>query len=263
MIDKKFKELYSEIGLIDEKGKILTLHSTCKYCNNCWQDIEDRKPGNDGFWTITKPWVGKNYEKLKLLVVGINMNEYGSYDGAVNLVEQAKKEYELGYTKNFVSETYKGTFLFHRMTSYVNAIIEKESIYTPNWINSFPSKQDLIKSFDLFAYTNQIKCSPVGEKSKPTYQMWENCGNYILKNEINLLKPNKILVLGDSDNFSYLNNKVLDDTIHLKWKGNVGIGNGYVNKNPIDIIVVPHPASFGGNSYEIMNDINCVINNRC
>ena len=93
--------------------------------------------------------------------------------------------------------------------------------------------------------------------------MWEHCGNYILKNEIELLQPNKILVLGNSDNFNYLNYKVLDKVISLKWKGKVGIGNGYVNKKPVELIVVPHPASFGGNSSEIMNDLNCVINNRC
>ena len=78
--NKQFKNLYTKLGLINSNGVIITLHSDCPFSNKCWKDIQDRKPANDGFWTITRPWVGKNYNKLKLLVLGINMNEYGSYD---------------------------------------------------------------------------------------------------------------------------------------------------------------------------------------
>jgi hypothetical protein len=264
-MDQQFKNLYEKLGLIKSDGTMITLHSDCPFSDKCWKNIQDRKPVKEGkFWTITRPWVGENYEDFRLLVVGINMNEYGCYDCAIELVNQAKKEYEEGYTKNFMTETYSGTFLFHRMASYVNALIEKEGIYKPNWGNDgFPSKQDLIKSFDFFAFTNHIKCSPIEENSKPTYEMWENCGRFILKNEINVLEPSKILVLGKEENFYYFNQKVLDEPISLEWKGNIGLGKGHINNKQVEIIVVPHPASFGGNSHEIMKELNCVINNRC
>lgn len=263
MTDRKFKKLYSELGLIDNNGKMLTLHSDCPNCNNCWQNIQDRKPGNDGFWTITRPWIGEKYSDLKLLVIGVNMNEYGSYDGAINLLNQTKIEIGQGKRKMFISDTYPGTFLFHRMGSYVTAFAEKAKLLKPIWIKNYPLPTDIVSALEYISYTNQIKCSPIGEKSKPTYQMWEHCGNYILKKEIELLQPNKILVLGNSDNLNSLNQKVLDKVISLKWKGKIGVGNGFVNEKLIEIIVVPHPASFGGNSSEIMNDLNCVINNRC
>jgi len=263
MTDENFKKMYSTLGLIDNNGAILTLHSDCPKCNSCWKNIQERKPGNDGFWTVTRPWVGKKYSELKLLVIGINMNEYGSYEGAINLIDWTKEEIGSGKIKMFVSDTYKGTFLFHRMGSYITAFVEKANLLNRTWKGHYPIPNDIVYSLDYISYTNHIKCSPIGKKSKPTAQMWENCGKYILQKEIELLEPNKILVLGNSDNFYYLNENVLDNKISLKWKGKVGIGNGFVNNKKVEITVVPHPASFGGNSSEIMNDLNCVINNRC
>ena len=261
--DESFKKLYFELGLIDNNGEMLTLHSDCPNCDYCWQKIQGRKPGNNGFWTATRPWIGKKYSDLQLLVIAINMNEYGSYDGAINLIEQAKDEIRRGIIKTFVSETYSGTFLFHRMGSYVTSFATRYGLFKPTWIGDYPSPPDIVSAFEFISYTNQIKCSPTGEKSKPSYQMWERCGNFILKPEIELLNPKRLLVLGNSDNIDYLNQKVLDTEITLKWKGKIGIGNGYINTKPIEIFVVPHPASFGGNSPEIMNDLNCVLNNRC
>jgi len=191
------------------------------------------------------------------------MNEYGSYDGAINLINKTKVEIEQGKRKMFVSDTYPGTFLFHRMGSYVTAFVENASLLKPTWNNNYPLPSDIVAALDFISYTNQIKCSPVGKKSKPTYQMWERCGDFILKQEIELLKPNKILVLGNSDNFNFLNQKVLDKMTTLKLKGKIGVGNGIINEKMVDIFVVPHPASFGGNSAKIMNDLNCVLNNRC
>lgn len=263
MKDKEFKKVYSELKLSDNNGTMLTLHSDCPNCNNCWKNIQDKKPRDDGFWTVTRPWVGKKYNELKLLVIGVNMNEYGSYDGAINLINWTKEEIGRGKIKMFVSETYSGTFLFHRMGSYITAFVENNKLLKPTWKTHYPNSDDIIASLDYISYTNHIKCSPVGEKSKPTSQMWENCGKFILRKEVEVLEPNKILVLGISDNFDYLNKNILDNKISLKWKGKIGIGNGFVNNKKIEITVVPHPASFGGNSSKIMNDLNCVINNRC
>jgi len=257
---ERFKKLYSELGLIDNDGEMLTLHSDCQNFSYCWQNIQNRKPENDGFWTITRPWIGQKYSELELLVIAINMNEYGSYEGAINLIEQTKVEIEQGRRKMFVSDTYSGTFLFHRMGSYVTAFAEKAELLKPTWIEDYPSPPDIVSALEFISYTNHVKCSPTGEKSKPSYQMWERCGNFILKPEIELLSPKRLLVLGNSDNFYYLNHNVLDTEIALKWQGKIGIGNGYINKKSIEIFVVPHPASFGGNSSEIMNDLNQVLN---
>lgn len=269
MEDNKLRKIYSLLGLTDNDGKFLTLHSDCPNSEYCWKYAKERKPKDDGFWTVTRPWIGARYSELRLLAIGINMNQYGSYEGAINLINQTKIEIKQGKRKMFVTNEYSGTFFFHRMGSYITAFVENALLITPTWKNNYPLPEDIVSSFDFISYTNHIKCSPKNDKSKPsdkskpTYQMWEKCGNFILKQEIELLKPSKILILGNADNFRFFNQNVLDNKIHLERKGKVEIGNGYVNKKPIEIFVVPHPASFGGNSYKIMNDLNCVINNRC
>jgi hypothetical protein len=262
MKDMEFKKIYAELNLSDKNGTMLPLHNSCPNCNICWQNIQDRKPANDAFWTITRPWVGKKYDELKIMVIAINMNEYGSYDGAINLINWTKEEIGRGKIKMFVSETYPGTFLFHRMGSYITAFVENANLINPTWQGDYPSSNDIVSSLDYISYTNHIKCSPVGEKSKPSFQMWDNCGNYILKKEIEILEPHKILVLGNSDNFNYFNANVLDNKISLEWQGKVGTGNGFVNNKEVEITVVPHPASFGGNSSQIMKDLNFAINKR-
>ena len=144
--DNDFKKIYSELGLVDDNGAMLTLHSDCPNCNSCWQKIQDRKPRNDGFWTITRPWVGKKYNDLKLLVIGVNMNEYGSYDGAINLINWTKKEIGQGKIKMFVSKTYSGTFLFHRMGSYITAFAERAKLIKPTWIKNYPLPDDIVSA---------------------------------------------------------------------------------------------------------------------
>jgi len=56
--DKQFKNLFTKLGLINSNVTIITLHPDFPFSNKCWKDIQDRKPENDGFWTITRPWVG-------------------------------------------------------------------------------------------------------------------------------------------------------------------------------------------------------------
>lgn len=260
-MEEKFIKLYSDIELIGENKEIKTLHSNCPNCNICWSDIESKKPGDDGFWTISKPWIGKNYSKLRLLAIGINMNEYGSYDGLNKLINWSKEQILEGKRKMFVTANYSGTFLFHRLGCYSTAFAEAASLLQSDWKNSCPLPRDIDLAFDLIAYTNQIKCSPVGDKSKPSYQMWENCGKFIFRKEIKVLNPNKILILGTSDNLHYFNKYVLDSEININWNGNVGTGIGFVNKKEIKIYVLPHTSSFGGNSLSLIDELRAELNN--
>lgn len=41
MEDLKFKQLYSELGLINSNERNLTLHSDCLNSSICWEKIED------------------------------------------------------------------------------------------------------------------------------------------------------------------------------------------------------------------------------
>ena len=256
MNDEIFKRLYKKLNLIDKNGKILPLHKKCPNCEKCWENAKDRMPKKShDFWTITRPWIGKNYEQTKLLVIGENMNEYGSYDGAINLVNWAREDIKKGRIKTLKKPSYSGTFLFHRLASYSTAILSKEDDYQYANFDVWPSAIDNNKSFDYLSYTNQIKCSPIGQKSEQPQQMWDNCGDYILKHEIEILKPKSILILGTSDNYKYFNSFIPDESINIDWERNIGTGFANIKGRQTKIYVVPHPASFGGNKKQIMTDI--------
>ncbi len=262
-IDHDFKKTYSDLNLAGENGEWLPLHNSCPFCDSCWKHIQSRKPANNGFYTITRPWVGENYNNLKLLVIAINMNEYGGYEGAIKLMNTAKAEIDRGKIKMFVKKSYPGTFLFHRMGCYATAFVEKENLIMPTWKGHCPLPKDIVSSLDYISYTNHIKCSPIGEKSQPSVQMWRNCGKFILKKEIEILQPNKILILGNSDNYVYLKQNVFDEMTSLAFKGKIGICNGLFKNREIEITVVPHPASRGGNELKIIDDLRNVLNNGC
>ena len=90
--------------------------------------------------------------------------------------------------------------------------IEKNNLLDCKWDGDYPSKEEICKAYDYIAISNAIKCSPCDNKrSRPTYSMWDNCPSYILKQEIEILKPKTILVLGVQDNFNCLIYKLPDE----------------------------------------------------
>lgn len=245
------------------------LEKKCKFSRECWTGIEDRMQnddveGDDGeehFSHLYIPWIGSKYDVIKLLVIGINMNNYGGYRAEEYLAEGATKEILEGHRKiRFGNPDYAGTFYWHRIPAYVVLFLEKEKLLTAKWEeDDFPSNEDVSLAFKYFAITNQIKCSPIGNRSKPTYQMWGNCGNFILREEIKIIKPHKILICG-KDNFDYFNKNVLDKPCNLKQYNLAYKGFGEINSQLIEIYKVPHPTSFGGNSVEIMYSLKNAIN---
>lgn len=263
--DQAFKKVYSELNLADENGEWLNLPTRCPFAESCWEKIPHRKSASDSFWTITRPWVGKNYNKLRLLVIAINMNEYGGYDGAIKLINKAKAEIDGEKRKRikvFISKTYSGTFLFHRMGCYATAFAETEKLMEPKWKGQCPLPKDVVDSFDYISYTNHIKCSPLGDKSKPSHQMWNNCGKFILIKEIEILQPNKILIIGNSTNYDYLKKNVFSEMTSLTLKGRVSICKGLFRNREIEITIVPHTASRGGSAKKIIDDLRSVLNNK-
>ena len=260
-----FDEMYSSLGILN-----VPLEKKCKFCYDCWQGAEDRmwhddfegEDDEEHCSHIYLPWIGNKYDELKLLILGINMNEYGGYYAESSLVGGAIRELSMGRRKiNFNNPNYGGTFFWHRVPAYAVLFAELLAKIEATWCNDgFPSKEDLVKVFDYISITNQIKCSPIGKKSEPTYQMWEKCGNFILKEEIRILDPSYILICGNNSNAGFFNNKVLDKPIEdLKSFGYAQSGIGLLDGKAIQICIVPHPTSYGGNNSEILFSLKGAI----
>lgn len=259
----KLEKLYSSLGVFN-----VPLETKCKHCKSCWNGIENRM-WQDGTGHIYSPWIGDLYDQFKMLVIGINMNGHGGYNAEAGLAQYSKEAILQGKRKiNFDNDPadYAGTFYWHRIPAYIAAFLENANIIKTIWgKDGFPLKEDISKAFDYFSITNSVKCSPRSlsgipkDKSKPTYSMWENCISFILKEEIKILKPEKILICGNSDNAFYFNQKILDSPCEFKKHENVQKGFGTIDGRNLEIYIVPHPTSFGGNSAEIMYSLRKIL----
>jgi hypothetical protein len=252
----RFNELYKSLSIMNENNEGLPLISSCTKSDHCWKKALNRSTN----YSIYYPWIGAQYKEFKILVIGENMNDYGDINAAYNLIEKAKIDIKQHKRKLFISKTYKGTLLFHRIGCYVASFIKSNDLNTAILKNKYPASINVAESFDYIAYTNHVKCSPKREKSEQTNEMWENCGTHILKDEIRILNPEIILILGTSDNFNNISTKVFDKNIKLSVAGKCKFGEGFLDGKLIKIYVLPHPSSRGGASYEIIKEFYSLIN---
>jgi hypothetical protein len=205
--DDDFRALYRRLQLMDDKRPEMRLHDLCPLNEVCWRGARDRLPPKDQDWNeVSRPWIGGHYESLRLLFLAINMNGSGGFFEATGLVLAARDEILTGRTRvrfGHDYQKYPGTMLYHRMGVYASAFVETAKFrdeIPPE--QSWPSYQNVAEAFEFMAYTNQVKCSPHDDqnsknsRSEPTGAMWENCGKYVLAEELRLLNPRVIVVLG-------------------------------------------------------------------
>lgn len=260
-MNDQFVALYRNLNLISQAGKGLPIHRACSNAEKCWKDVSERfPPDDDGISHICKPWIGPEYNKLRLVAIGENLNEYGGMDALIELTEEAKELIAAGYRRvrfHAAFDEYPGSFLWHRLGCYSAAIGEFSGALHPTWeTDGYPSAESVSNAFDFIAFVEHIKCSPTGNKSKPTTTMWENCGRHILRNELLELQPTQVLVLGASNNSWYLSEHVFDS----KWTEKKEFGSvirvrGILGGVATLVWVVPHPTSYGGNSKSILEDL--------
>lgn len=256
IFDREFRTLYKNLGLLSTASNIKSLHRDCINCSICWSNIESDRfpPENDEAYTVSRPFVGQYYKQNRLAILGINLNEYGGYDAYYKLLDKAKKQLSMGKKKLFRSNSYSGSIVYHRMMTYASIILNDQHQ---------PSGEDLSNNIDNIAFLNHIQCSPIGEKSKPSEQMWENCGSHILRKELAILRPEDLLVLGTTDNLTNTLN-ILTDVANTYHSKEIRIYEASLSSSKIRVIAICHPTSRGGSSrrlysqlHEILKDINC------
>jgi hypothetical protein len=253
-------KMYEKRGVYSSVGA-LPLCETCENNELCWNGIEGRKPTSvqNLHWShVSLPWIGHKYNIFRMVVLGINPYEAGGIDFYPNLIPLAKEEMSQGKIKvNFGHEGYKGTVLWHRIGIYASQIILK--FVNDDDVYRFPELSH-IDAYDWISFTNHIKCSPVGDRSEPSQAMWENCHS-ILKDELYMLTPKILLVLGSGDNIYYLLKNVLEETpILIEGTKYARIYQGIINGKQIVIINVPHPAAPGlGASKQISKDLDEIL----
>ncbi len=260
-----FIDLYKKLNLISSNGRDYPLRQTCSNRKACWKDANKRFPPRKNDWcTISQPWKGTKYDELGLVAIGENLNEYGGRDALIELTDEAQELIQDGYRRirfHATYDQYPGSFLWHRLGCYSVVIGEYLGIISPKWgIDGYPAPEYVATAFDWIAFTEHVKCSPKRDMGRPTSTMWKHCGAHILREELKILKPKHVLVLGQSNNAWFLSEHVLDS----RWKnekkiGAVTLAKGDLHGKPVFVWVVPHPQSYGGAAKSILDDLKTAI----
>ena len=235
----------------------VALQDSCKCCDLCWKGIEWSKWTNESMkefeeWEnpseISLPYIGENYTEARVLILGLNLNRYGGEDALKNLVQWSKDELSKGRRKvKFEKQEYNGTIYWHRLASYATLFMEDTGRIEKKRWNNFPANEDIIKALDFIAITNAVKCSPNRYRSVPTEAMKINCTDYILKQEIEILNPKKILILG-IDTLKVFKRNVIDEVLEEEEENKVTKGVGIIGDNKVEFYAVFHPAYPRGGS---------------
>lgn len=252
-LNSQLKELYLKLGLYIEP-----LHLKCINSDTCWYDVstENICGNNEEESQLYRPYIGEDYQIGRVLAIGINMHKYGGYNAENILAEKAKNEIRKGKKRTFAKKGYRGSLVWHRMLSYSSFILREVGVFEIPEKRPYPKKIELTKAFDYISITNSIKCCPWHDRSKPTNEMWKHCPDYILKEEIRILKPRHLIILG-IDNYHRVKN--LFDDRNEKHKGDIKFVKAKFEGEDIYLYAFPHPASSQGTSLKRMDELEILL----
>ena len=195
-------EIYADHGILDGM-RTPPLHEHCPKCKKCWHGagadppVPARlrpRPKQAG---IAFPWVGRDFSSSKLVIAGINLpvpEDAGDFGGLLSqwwIYSDLTNDNKMGRKKQYMG---KSEFAYAAGT-YMLTI---EAAAQGKAINGSPAPRDAASAWERCALLELVKCSPVGGGSPPEDEMWKNCLGEYLVEELDVLKPRALIVMGIS-----------------------------------------------------------------
>ena len=220
-IRKELNDFYCKESFFDDRVPQGILYKSCKCAVNCWNGISSEVRKTSAWNYFSLPYIGDNYSG-ELVCVGLNVNEGGGrnlqeiqikgYDknkplhkndkfaykykpGVIESLRKGNKNVsfregmKLAVEKKDLEKIYGGTLFWHRIAVYSKILLDG---YDNNVMNN---SSELAKIFERIIYMDAIKCSPANKRSEPTEKMKRLCPTYILVKELEIIKPNNILIM--------------------------------------------------------------------
>jgi len=237
-----FISLYQNLKIDIEKP----LRQVCPSRNLCWPEGIDTENG----YGITDPFIGKYYDQHKILFVAMNFRGFGEIDGFGILIEPemdnpdfvgVTEQLLAGKMKVFKSEDYGGTMLFYGIAATAACLLqnmEHEKFRMPADKSVAPAPAELADAFNYISIVQLVKCSPDEQnRNNPYSNMFIECPKLLLSKELDLLKPEIIVLLGDSVYYSFpgIDNFKEQYRNDYVWK--------YENDKKQKLLSVYHPAA--------------------
>jgi hypothetical protein len=193
-------QIYVGHGVL-EGTRTPPLHEHCPKCKRCWHGAGADPPVPARLRPRAKqagvalPWVGRGFPASRLVVAGINTpvpKDAGDFGGLLSqwwIYSDLPKQ--MGDKKQ-----YKGRSEFaYAAGTYILTI---EAALKGKAINTSPAPGDAAAAWERCSLVELVKCSPVGGGSPPKDEMWSNCLGEYLVEELDVLKPRALIVMGIS-----------------------------------------------------------------
>ena len=218
-------DAYAEHGVFDG-DMARPLDCDCPAAQACWAGVPDAaRPLRDRS-TISVPWLGPEYHPGGIAALGINQNDYGGLGALWWIRRGANERLRSGKRKNF--DIGAGSYLALMHASRAGLPLESEVT---------PSKA--ADAWDASAFLETIKCAPRWAASKPTGAMWENCPDRYLVDELRLIAPSVLLVIGRT--VGPVVARLLEVTTTERqtefWRG-----GGTIDGKAVDVFCCDHPS---------------------
>lgn len=239
----RFRTLYSSKGLL-RNGRPEPLCDVCPKSKACWPkheaktqrrpkpkpSLEDNENGS-----VFLPWIGPKYEPGGVVVVAINPNVAANEDTDLLLEHAITWKWHVdglreGKTSNGNSRFASGAM---RSAAALLDAIDGQPVMDRR------QPEELIDAVFRTARLQAVKCIPKRENSKPYPAMWQHCPSLLLGDELDILRPRSILVLGEKPANEARNIDKFDEEETPGTEFGIGILRR--RRWQADVYALPHP----------------------
>lgn len=252
--------LLLQLVALYRRRKLLTSDpapALCDVCENrehCWAEAKGRErrrphdPTNDENGSVCLPWVGARYKRGGLVILGINPN-VAPDDSTDLLVEHGISWKHITSFRDGKRGENGSRFGYASVRSAAALL---DALYKRPVRDRSPDKEpdrsELIQTMLETARLQAIKCIPIVEDSAPYDAMWSRCPEYLLGDELDVLRPAILLVLGDGPREAI--SRLGFDKFEIEGSGTACFRHGLLRRSDwqADVYALHHP--HGGKASE-------------
>ena len=182
-------DFYASRGLL-ERSASRPLYEACVCGPECWNGAaatEVPRPEEAG---ISLPWIGPAYSKHRVAILAINFVAYGGLWANWEI-----KARELHGLRAGAKKVHNSDFAY-AIASYASAVIASLDDQDLEG-HGLPTPEEGARALAGCSFLQAVKCAPLRERSIPFEEMTLNCPREYLLDEVCLLRPSTLIVLGD------------------------------------------------------------------
>lgn len=162
------------------------LWQACRHADVCWRREAGEKPEP---MLARLPFIGPQYPSKRIAVVAINSRDDGLPDAEVRAAVQVVRRLRSGHR-----DYGRNSYFHYRVAAAVHAAVASQAGAPPD---DKPRPEDAADSLLASARLQAVQCSPIGTSRRtPTPEMTDNCPEFLLRGQLELLAPDLLILLG-------------------------------------------------------------------